>query len=117
MNSPTDPGFVQLLTPDGRRVEHPDFSYSGDDASIAAHLRAMVLARLGRPLVAFEIDERLRRVHDVLLAGDSLGRRIEVRYEDALNADWSTLVNADETPVLVGNLPYLRSTDTVLKLV
>nr|NLI51223.1 thiamine pyrophosphate-dependent dehydrogenase E1 component subunit alpha [Propionibacterium sp.] len=45
MNSPTDPGFVQLLTPDGRRVAHPDFAYPGDDASIAQHLRAMVLAR------------------------------------------------------------------------
>ena len=75
------------------------------------------LAARGRRVVAFEIDERLRRVHDVLLAGDSLGRRIEVRYEDGLNADWGALVNADETPVLVGNLPYLRSTDTVLKLV
>ncbi len=40
-----DPRFVQLLTPEGRRVEHPDFSYDGDDASIAEHLRAMVLAR------------------------------------------------------------------------
>ncbi|SMO43524.1 pyruvate dehydrogenase (acetyl-transferring) E1 component subunit alpha [Propioniciclava tarda] len=40
-----DPGFVQLLTPDGRRVSHPDFGYAGDDSSIAAHLRAMVLAR------------------------------------------------------------------------
>ena len=37
--------FVQLLTPDGRRVDHPDYAYTGDDASIAAHLRAMVLAR------------------------------------------------------------------------
>ena len=40
-----DPRFVQLLTPEGRRVEHPDFSYDGDDASIAERLRAMVLAR------------------------------------------------------------------------
>ena len=45
METDRDPGFVQLLTPDGRRVEHPDFAYSGDDQSIAAHLRAMVLAR------------------------------------------------------------------------
>jgi len=45
MQTGPDPAFVQLLTADGRRVEHPDFAYSGDDASIAAHLRAMVLAR------------------------------------------------------------------------
>lgn len=75
------------------------------------------LAQRGKRVVAFEIDDRLRRVHDVLLAGDSLGARIDMRYEDGLNANWASLVNPDETPVLVGNLPYLRSTDTVLKLV
>ena len=45
MDQTHDPAFVQLLTPEGRRVDHPDFAYAGDDASIAAHLRAMVLAR------------------------------------------------------------------------
>ena len=37
--------FVQLLDPDGTRVDHPDFSYSGSDADIAASLRDMVLTR------------------------------------------------------------------------
>ena len=37
--------MVQLLTPDGQRVEHPDFAYTGDDAEIAGFLRDMVLAR------------------------------------------------------------------------
>ncbi len=37
--------FVQLLDPSGNRVDHPDFSFSGDDAVIAGHLRDMVLSR------------------------------------------------------------------------
>lgn len=43
----TDPGDVpvQLLAPDGRRVDHPDFAFTGTDAEIAAHLRDMVLTR------------------------------------------------------------------------
>lgn len=45
MTDTADDSLVQLLTPDGRRVEHPDYAYDGDDASIAEHLRSMVLAR------------------------------------------------------------------------
>jgi 16S rRNA (adenine1518-N6/adenine1519-N6)-dimethyltransferase len=75
------------------------------------------LASRGKRVVAFEIDDRLRKVHDVLLVRDPLNARIDMRYEDGLNANWTSLVNPDETPILVGNLPYLRSTDTVLKLV
>ncbi len=37
--------MVQLLTPEGARVEHPDFAFTGDDAEIAGFLRDMVLAR------------------------------------------------------------------------
>lgn len=37
--------FVQLLDPAGNRVEHPDFSFAGSDADIAASLRDMVLTR------------------------------------------------------------------------
>ena len=37
--------FVQLLDPAGNRVDHPDFSYNGTDADIAASLRDMVLTR------------------------------------------------------------------------
>ncbi|MDN5724583.1 MAG: pyruvate dehydrogenase (acetyl-transferring) E1 component subunit alpha [Propionibacteriales bacterium] len=37
--------LVQLLTPQGERIDHPDFSYSGSDDEIAAHLRDMVLVR------------------------------------------------------------------------
>jgi len=43
---PTPGGeFVQLLKPDGVRIEHPTFSWEGDDETIAAHLRMMVLSR------------------------------------------------------------------------
>ncbi len=45
MQSSPDPEFVQLLTPDGRRVDHPDFAFTGDDATVAARLRSMILAR------------------------------------------------------------------------
>ncbi len=37
--------MVQLLTPEGARVDHPGFSFTGDDAEIAGYLREMVLAR------------------------------------------------------------------------
>lgn len=37
--------MVQLLTPEGERVRHPDFRFDGDDAEIAGLLRDMVLAR------------------------------------------------------------------------
>lgn len=40
-----DTDAVQLLTPQGERVEHPDFTFPGDDAMIAALLRDMVIAR------------------------------------------------------------------------
>lgn len=37
--------MVQLLTPDGERVDHPDFSWSGDPAQLRGLLRGMVMAR------------------------------------------------------------------------
>ncbi|WP_040159478.1 pyruvate dehydrogenase (acetyl-transferring) E1 component subunit alpha [Nigerium massiliense] len=37
--------FVQLLTPQGRRIEHPTFSYDGDEDAVRSALRQMVLAR------------------------------------------------------------------------
>jgi pyruvate dehydrogenase E1 component alpha subunit len=42
-----DPGldFVQLLTPEGERVEHPDYSFDGDDQAIQGLYRDMVLTR------------------------------------------------------------------------
>lgn len=40
-----DPGFVQLLTPEGERVEHPDYSFDGDDQAIRGLYRDMVLTR------------------------------------------------------------------------
>lgn len=45
MTEPAGIDFVQLLDPDGRRVEHPDFSYRGTDSDLAQDLRDMVLAR------------------------------------------------------------------------
>jgi pyruvate dehydrogenase E1 component alpha subunit len=40
-----DAPLVQLLTPEGKRVEHPEFRYDGDDASIRSLYRDLVLAR------------------------------------------------------------------------
>ncbi|OYO18591.1 pyruvate dehydrogenase (acetyl-transferring) E1 component subunit alpha [Enemella dayhoffiae] len=39
------PDTVQLLTPEGERVSHPDFSFTGSDEDIAGYLRDMVLSR------------------------------------------------------------------------
>jgi pyruvate dehydrogenase E1 component alpha subunit len=43
----TKPGedFIQLLTPDGRRIENPDFDHDFDDATLERHLRDMILTR------------------------------------------------------------------------
>ncbi|MFW6597894.1 pyruvate dehydrogenase (acetyl-transferring) E1 component subunit alpha [Propionibacteriaceae bacterium Y2011] len=40
-----DESQVQLLTPEGERVDHPDFSFDGDDTEVAGYLRDMILAR------------------------------------------------------------------------
>ena len=37
--------FIQLLTPEGERIEDDTYSYAHDDATIAANLRHMVLGR------------------------------------------------------------------------
>lgn len=37
--------FIQLLTPEGVRIESPDFAWTHDDATAADHLRSMLLAR------------------------------------------------------------------------
>ncbi len=76
-----------------------------------------VLENRGKRVVAYEIDTRLRPVHEILLADDPARMRVDIRYEDALDADWCGLGNKDEALILVGNLPYLRSSETVLKLV
>jgi pyruvate dehydrogenase E1 component alpha subunit len=39
------PPLIQLLTPEGERVEHPDFSFDLDDDAIKGFYRDMVLAR------------------------------------------------------------------------
>jgi pyruvate dehydrogenase E1 component alpha subunit len=39
------PDLVQLLTPEGERVEHPDFSFALDDEAIKGFYRDMVLTR------------------------------------------------------------------------
>src|SRR6476620_10855473 len=40
-----DPEFVQLLTPEGERVEHPSFSFDGDDEQVRGFYRDMTLTR------------------------------------------------------------------------
>ncbi len=42
---PTEVEFVQLLTPEGERVEHPDYSFDLDDQTIKGFYRDMVLVR------------------------------------------------------------------------
>ncbi|HZG98685.1 MAG TPA: pyruvate dehydrogenase (acetyl-transferring) E1 component subunit alpha [Nocardioidaceae bacterium] len=37
--------LIQLLTPEGERVEHPDFAYEGDDDDIRSMYRDLVLTR------------------------------------------------------------------------
>src|SRR3954454_16189628 len=37
--------LVQLLTPEGLRLEHPEYSFSGDDDEIKSFYRDMVLTR------------------------------------------------------------------------
>src|SRR3954454_17899182 len=37
--------LVQLLTPEGLRLEHPEYSFSGDDDEIKSFYRDMVLLR------------------------------------------------------------------------
>ena len=40
-----DTSFVQLLTPEGERVEHPSYSFTGDDELVRGLYRDMVLTR------------------------------------------------------------------------
>src|SRR3954465_7786343 len=40
-----DPEFVQLLTPEGERVEHPSFSFDLDDEAVRGVYPDMVLTR------------------------------------------------------------------------
>ena len=43
--SSADVELVQLLTPEGERVEHPEFGFDGDDETIRGFYRDMVLTR------------------------------------------------------------------------
>lgn len=45
MSDPAVNDFVQLLTAEGERVQHPEFSFDGSDEQVAGYLREMVLAR------------------------------------------------------------------------
>ncbi|MBK8447118.1 MAG: thiamine pyrophosphate-dependent dehydrogenase E1 component subunit alpha [Micropruina sp.] len=45
VSDPVVDDFVQLLTPEGERVQHPDFAFGGSDEQVAGYLRDMVLAR------------------------------------------------------------------------
>ena len=40
-----DPELVQLLTPEGIRVDHPDYAFSGDDEQVKGFYRDMVMTR------------------------------------------------------------------------
>jgi pyruvate dehydrogenase E1 component alpha subunit len=40
-----DPELVQLLTPEGIRVDHPDYAFTGDDEQVKGFYRDMVLTR------------------------------------------------------------------------
>ncbi len=43
--SPVEVDHVQLLTPEGQRIEDPGYAFAGDDATITGYLRDMVLTR------------------------------------------------------------------------
>lgn len=47
MTVSTTPGedFIQLLTPQGERIENPDFDHTFDDSTLTQHLRDMILTR------------------------------------------------------------------------
>lgn len=76
-----------------------------------------LLAQRARRVVAYEIDQRLIPVHQALMAGDPVFQHTELRYEDALEGDWNAVARPGETLVLAGNLPYLHSSEIMLKLV
>ena len=40
-----DPELVQLLTPEGVRIDHPDYAFTGDDEQIKGFYRDMVMTR------------------------------------------------------------------------
>ena len=40
-----DVELIQLLTPEGERVEHPEYAFAGDDEQIQSFYRDMVLTR------------------------------------------------------------------------
>ncbi len=40
-----DPELVQLLTPEGIRVDHPDYAFDGDDEQVKGFYRDMVMTR------------------------------------------------------------------------
>ncbi|MBA8793499.1 pyruvate dehydrogenase E1 component alpha subunit [Friedmanniella endophytica] len=44
-SGPAEVDLVQLLTPEGERVDHPDYAFDGDDAAIAGFYRDMLLTR------------------------------------------------------------------------
>ena len=44
-SDPTGDESVQLLTPEGERVEHPDYAFAGDDAQIREFYAQMALVR------------------------------------------------------------------------
>lgn len=70
------------------------------------------LARLGRPLVAFEIDERMRGpLAEVLQPFDN----VTVRFEDVLEADLAA-VTGGRPFMVAGNLPYQITTPLLGKL-
>ncbi len=41
----TGPELIQLLTPEGERVEHPEFAFDGDDDAILGFYRDLVMTR------------------------------------------------------------------------
>ena len=40
-----DPELVQLLTPEGERIEHPEYAFTGDDEQVKGFYRDMVMTR------------------------------------------------------------------------
>ena len=81
------------------------------EIGVGAGSMTNVLAKLANKVVGFEIDSRLRSVHQLTLQCDN----IEIFYRDFLKVSESEIVKFGEYKV-VANLPYYITTPIVFKL-
>lgn len=100
-----DPNVVDKivrLVPGGR----PVLEIGAGTGSLTAGL-----VGAGHRVLAYEIDERLRRLLDEVLGG----RGVEVRYEDATKVDFRSVLSSQRW-AMVSNLPYNVGTPLLMEL-